>query len=279
MPPTAATWSATTAPGRRSGGCSTRGTSSGLKIHPDGTRQEFNGKGNFPAKDPTDELRLAPSVETRRIEVVRQIFETYAGEAIPLRAIATRLNDLEVDPVFGDTWNQPKIKHMLANPAYIGFPTWNKRGGSRFVEFVDGAVPRGPQGQGQGRGGPPAAARGLRPGRGARLRADRPPRAVGQGAAEARRGQERTRAGAEEGPAQPRAVAPRGSWSAAGAASRCGAGIPATTSTSGRATSAARTGPTGRRTRPAASCTGSRPSCWSRSSRAISRRSTGSSRP
>ena len=116
-----------------------------LKIQPDGTRQEFNGRGNFPAKDPTDELRLAPSVEARRVEVVRLIFETYAEEAIPLNALARKLNDLEVDPVFGDRWNQPKIKHVLTNPAYIGFPAWNKKGGSRFMEFVDGQfreVPR-----------------------------------------------------------------------------------------------------------------------------------------
>ena len=119
------------------------------KIHPDGTREEFNGKGNFPAKDPTDELRLAPSVDPRRMEVVRQVFETYASEAIALRAIATRLNDLGVDPVFGDVWNQPKIKHMLGNPAYIGFPAWNKRGGSRFVEFIDGAFREVPRDKGR----------------------------------------------------------------------------------------------------------------------------------
>jgi hypothetical protein len=29
---------------------------------------------------------------------------------------------------------------MLRNPAYIGRPTWNKRGGSRFVEYVRGQI-------------------------------------------------------------------------------------------------------------------------------------------
>jgi DNA invertase Pin-like site-specific DNA recombinase len=120
-----------------------------IKIHPDGTHEEFNGKGNFPAKDPTDELRLAPSVDTRRMEIVRQVFETYANEAIALRAIATRLNDLGVDPILGDVWNQPKIKHMLTNPAYIGFPAWNKRGSSRFVEFVDGQFREVPRNKGR----------------------------------------------------------------------------------------------------------------------------------
>ena len=120
-----------------------------IKVQPDGSRQEFNGKGNFPAKDPTDELRLAPSVEARRVEVVRLIFETYADEAIPLNAIARKLNDLGVDPVFGDYWNQPKIKDILSNPVYLGFPTWNKKGGSRFVEFVGGQFREVPRDKGR----------------------------------------------------------------------------------------------------------------------------------
>ncbi len=109
------------------------------KIHPEGTREEFNGKGNFPAKDPTDELRLAPSVDTRRMEIVRQVFETYASEAIALRAIcmqAQRPQGRSRSSAISGT--SRRSRNMLPCSAYLGFPAWNKRGGSRFVEFVDG---------------------------------------------------------------------------------------------------------------------------------------------
>jgi len=53
-------------------------------------------------------------------------------------AIGTRLVELEVDPIYGKQWDKVRIREMLGNPAYIGFPTWNKKGGSRFVEYLDG---------------------------------------------------------------------------------------------------------------------------------------------
>lgn len=108
------------------------------KISADGTRELFKGKGNSPAKDAHDTLKLRPSLEPERLKVARQIFEWYANESISPGQIATRLNDLAVDPVFGEHWNKVKIRTLLKNPAYIGLPTYNKRGGSRFVEYVNG---------------------------------------------------------------------------------------------------------------------------------------------
>jgi DNA invertase Pin-like site-specific DNA recombinase len=106
-----------------------------------GDKQErFTGRNNFPAKDPTDTLRYRPTVEAERVKIVRQVFKWYAEESISPSRIATRLNELKIDPVFGAAWNKQKIKQLLRNPAYVGRPAWNKRGGSRFVEYVNGQV-------------------------------------------------------------------------------------------------------------------------------------------
>lgn len=109
------------------------------KTYPDGTREQFDGKDNSPRKDANDTLYLRPSIQTDRVKVAKQIFDWYATEAIAPGQIATRLRELGIPAVFGE-WNKVKIKQMLRHPVYIGLPTWNKRGGSRFCEFVDGQV-------------------------------------------------------------------------------------------------------------------------------------------
>jgi DNA invertase Pin-like site-specific DNA recombinase len=110
------------------------------KVYASGERERFKGKDNAPAKDPSDKLYLRPSIEKRRLEVVREIFRWYATELISPRQIATRLNTAKVDPVFGELWDKVKVKQLLGNPAYIGLPTWNKRGASRFAEWAAGDV-------------------------------------------------------------------------------------------------------------------------------------------
>lgn len=113
-----------------------------IKILNDGTEQKYVGKENVPAKDPTDTLRYRPSIRKDRLDTVRQIFEWYASEIISPTQIATRLNLAGIDPVFGEAWNKQKIKQMIRNPIYIGFPAFNKRGGGRHVEYVDGEYRR-----------------------------------------------------------------------------------------------------------------------------------------
>ena len=110
------------------------------KVYPDGTQERFLGKDNIPAKDSHDVLKIRPSIKKERLDVVRQIFAWYATESISPGQIAARLNDMGVDPVMGDFWNKVKIRNFLKNPAYIGLPTFNKNGGSRFVEYVDGRL-------------------------------------------------------------------------------------------------------------------------------------------
>ena len=110
------------------------------RVWPDGKREQFDGKDNSPRKDPTDKLFIRPSIETNRLEIVKQIFNWYANEDISPRQIATRLNDLDVDAIYGNQWDKVRIHGTLCNPAYIGFPTWNKKGSGRFAEYIDGRI-------------------------------------------------------------------------------------------------------------------------------------------
>ncbi len=110
------------------------------KVYPDGKREQFDGKDNAPRKDPTDTLRIRPSIETERVKWAVQAFKWYATEAISPRMLADRMNALKVDPIFNVAWHKTGMLSMLRNPAYIGLPTWNKRAGSRFMECVGGKV-------------------------------------------------------------------------------------------------------------------------------------------
>jgi DNA invertase Pin-like site-specific DNA recombinase len=110
------------------------------KVYPDGRRERFKGKDNAPAKDPSDTLRYRPSLEKDRVHVVRSIFKWYATESISPRQVADRLNEMGVSPIFGEAWHKIAVRNLLQNPIYIGRPTWNKRAGSRFYEFVEGQM-------------------------------------------------------------------------------------------------------------------------------------------
>jgi hypothetical protein len=115
-----------------------------VKVLPDGTRNRYDGKGNMPAHDEFDTLKLAPSIVEARVKNAQSIFEGFATEAISLRAMAHRLNKLGIDSVFGKGWYAAKIKEMLSNPAYIGKPAWNKKGHGDFLEWKEGKYQKVP---------------------------------------------------------------------------------------------------------------------------------------
>ena len=124
-----------------------------IKISPNGKEEVYEGKGNSPAHDKNDSLRYRPSIKAERLEIVNQIFAWYVEESISPSRIATRLNKMKVDPVFGDAWNKQKIKQLLKHPIYIGFPTVNKRGSGRHKEFVGGEERPVPQVNGRTKAG------------------------------------------------------------------------------------------------------------------------------
>jgi len=109
-----------------------------LKVYPNGKQEHFDGKDNSPSKDPTDKMFIRPSMMKDRVKVAGKIFGWYADESISPRQIAVRLDELGVDPVSGKAWDKIKIRQTLSNPAYHGYPCWNKNGMARFVEYVDG---------------------------------------------------------------------------------------------------------------------------------------------
>lgn len=108
------------------------------KINADGSTEKYLGKNNFPSRDANDRLRVAPSIRTERLECVRKIFEWFGNELISFYQIAVRLTQQDIDK--GKVWNKGHVQHLLSNPVFIGIPTDNKKGQSRFWEFKDGKV-------------------------------------------------------------------------------------------------------------------------------------------
>lgn len=116
-----------------------------VKISADGTRQRYDGKGNFPSKDKGQELRILPTIElANRLGSVREMFSWVATENISPAQVATRLNLAGIKPQVGIAWNKQVVKSLLLNPAYIGFPSFNKRAGSKFYEYVGGEAQPAP---------------------------------------------------------------------------------------------------------------------------------------
>jgi hypothetical protein len=93
----------------------------------------------MPAHDREDYLQLDRSIISDRIKTVQWLFETYASEDVSFRALAHRLNELGVSPVYGKKgWCDAKVRKLLENPAYLGLPTWNKQGHGDFLEWKEG---------------------------------------------------------------------------------------------------------------------------------------------
>jgi DNA invertase Pin-like site-specific DNA recombinase len=110
------------------------------KVYPDGREERFDGPENRPPKARHETLKLRPSIVAERVKYLRLIFKWFTTESITAGQIAARLNDLGVSPVFGPLWHQGVVKYILANPVYIGRPTYNKQSNSRFMEFADHQV-------------------------------------------------------------------------------------------------------------------------------------------
>lgn len=109
-----------------------------VKINRDGSREAYDGWRNFPASDRTDILQLRPSHDPAKVAVVREVFETYAHEAINPTQLARRLNAKGIKPTYSDRWTCNMVASMLQNPSYIGRPATNKMGQGRFYEYVNG---------------------------------------------------------------------------------------------------------------------------------------------
>jgi DNA invertase Pin-like site-specific DNA recombinase len=126
------------------------GHSKRLKVMPDGTEERYDGKGNFPGRDETDRLELVPTREQKRIEVVRMIFRWYATESLTYGAIASRLNDLGIDPLYSQAWYGNRIIGLLKNPAVlVGKTVGNKQGHGSFFSLRKGKLEAAPTKRGR----------------------------------------------------------------------------------------------------------------------------------
>jgi DNA invertase Pin-like site-specific DNA recombinase len=111
-----------------------------VKVMVDGTRQRYDGKGNFPSRDNGQKLMVRPSIEfAHRLDAVKRMFEWVQDEGLSPAQVATRLNIEGIAPQVGEAWNKVVVKALLQNPVFLGYPTFNKRGQGKYAEWTDGA--------------------------------------------------------------------------------------------------------------------------------------------
>lgn len=106
------------------------------KVYPDGREERFDGKGNVPSRNAGETLSFAPTIEKGRRETVQRIFQMYNEGFSPGRI--SQILNAEGVTMTGSDFNKVKLHALLRNPAMIGKPAWNKRGGSRFIEHTNG---------------------------------------------------------------------------------------------------------------------------------------------
>jgi site-specific DNA recombinase len=84
-----------------------------------------------------EHVRLLPSLD-ERVEVVRRIFDWYAGSSsLGFRAIADRLNRQGIVSPRGRGWALSSIRAILMNPVYVGRVVWNRRSMGKFHRIAD----------------------------------------------------------------------------------------------------------------------------------------------
>src|SRR5262249_39830482 len=103
--------------------------------YPDGTTKRVDGQHHTPRRNRGEILVPEPTMSQTLIGWVRQVFILYA-EGYSAKAIATKLNDAKVSPLYGPIWLGPTIQRILENPIYVtGVPAWNKLAHGRFLEY------------------------------------------------------------------------------------------------------------------------------------------------
>lgn len=98
-----------------------------------GSRPPYGYKRVFVDKRPT--LSVVPE----EAEVVRMIFELYAGaERLGPHLIAARLNEMGLHSQRSDSWTAQAVRNIIENPIYIGKIRWNRR--KTVKEYRDGSI-------------------------------------------------------------------------------------------------------------------------------------------
>jgi len=92
-------------------------------------------EGNYIGTNPPYGYRkISPAPKVRTLEiveeeaaVVRMIFELYLKDGIGAKAIATRLNALQILPQKSEKWEAVSIRKILRNPVYAGKIQWHTK--------------------------------------------------------------------------------------------------------------------------------------------------------
>jgi DNA invertase Pin-like site-specific DNA recombinase len=104
-----------------------------LKIYPDGHTERCDGTKGFPPHSKKIEfMQLVPSLDKARIAAVVSVFERYASESIAPASLARYLNERGFHSCQGGQFQGCQIEEMLQDPAYSGYPVWNRQ---RHGEF------------------------------------------------------------------------------------------------------------------------------------------------
>jgi DNA invertase Pin-like site-specific DNA recombinase len=105
------------------------------KVWPDGRRERYDGKRNFPRHDACEEARYALSIQPGRVEAARQVFEWFATEDVAIWSIAKRLNNAGIKPMSGRRWTARMVEDMLKNPIYLGVQALGKTVQGDFANY------------------------------------------------------------------------------------------------------------------------------------------------
>jgi DNA invertase Pin-like site-specific DNA recombinase len=112
-----------------------------LKVYPDGREPErADGKVALRTSKETQVLRRVPSKDPDKLRAVRELFDRYANQRVTFFDLAKWLNEEGARNSFGKEFQPHDIERMLADEAYVGQPTFNKRRNGRFY-CIKGGVP------------------------------------------------------------------------------------------------------------------------------------------
>ncbi len=102
-------------------------------------RVECNGEKEMPRKQPksSDVIKLVPSENQNRIDIIRAVFRWYIEQAVGTAAVAANCNDAGWK-WYGREFTHEDVRRILTNPAYVGELAFNRHSVGRFHEF-DGA--------------------------------------------------------------------------------------------------------------------------------------------
>jgi DNA invertase Pin-like site-specific DNA recombinase len=101
-------------------------------------REEYNGPKNFPATERIHVLQLRPTTDQQQLDLIRQIFTWYDEENTNTKAIARRLSETTtLRPYYSEQWDYKHVGTILANPVYLGYPTWNKHTAGKYSRLTD----------------------------------------------------------------------------------------------------------------------------------------------